>query len=348
MMDPQAIAYSILELAIVSQGETMQQTLHNALALAKEAEASQYKRIWFAEHHNSEHIGSSATSLLIGYIAENTHTIRVGSGGIMLPNHSPLVIAEQFGTLAHLYPDRIDLGLGRAPGTDTETAEAIRSDFMKAAYSFPQEVAKIQHYFSSENWDSKVRAPIAEGTHVPLYILGSSTDSAHLAAKKGLPYAFASHFASTHLMEALQIYREEFKSSEFLQTPYTMAGINVYIADTDEEAERMFTSMIRMFMGVLTGARQPLQPPTEMTADLKELFQHPSLYRMLKYSFVGSRQTVKSQIKQFLKQTGVDELIAVSAMYDLQARLTSVRLFAEIMSEINDLKSSVDSRQSVS
>lgn len=343
-MDQRPIAYSILELAIVSQGETIQQTLHNALALAKEAEASLYKRIWFAEHHNSDNIGSSATSLLIGYVAENTRSIRVGSGGIMLPNHSPLIIAEQFGTLAHLYPDRIDLGLGRAPGTDTETAEAIRSDFMKAAYSFPQEVAKIQQYFSSENWDAKVRVPIAEGVRVPLYILGSSTDSAHLAAKKGLPYAFASHFASTHLMEALQIYRQEFKPSEFLDAPYTMAGINVYIADTDEEAERMFTSVIRMFMGVLTGARQPLQPPTEMTPDLKNLFQHPALYRMLKYSFVGSKQTVKKQIKEFLQQTGVNELIAVSAMYNLDARLKSVRLFAEIMGEIN-VQSYVESKK---
>src|SRR5205085_3401752 len=181
-MEQQNIAYSILELAIVSQGETIKQTLNNSLALAKEAEACNYKRIWFAEHHNSDNIGSSATSVLIGYIAENTHTIRVGSGGIMLPNHSPLIIAEQFATLAHLYPHRIDLGLGRAPGTDPQTAAAIRPDFMMAAQSFPGEVAKIQQYFSLENKKSNVRAAIAEGMDVPLYILGSSTDSAHLAA----------------------------------------------------------------------------------------------------------------------------------------------------------------------
>ena len=334
-MDKQNIAYSILELAIVSQGDTIKQTLHNALTLAKEAEANHYKRIWFAEHHNSDHIGSSATSILIGYVAENTHKIRVGSGGIMLPNHSPFIVAEQFGTLAQLYPGRIDLGLGRAPGTDPQTAAAIRPDFMQAAQLFPEEVTKIQRYFSVENKKSNVRVPIAEGMDMPLYILGSSTDSAHLAAKKGLPYAFASHFASTHLLNALEIYKQEFQPSETLHQPYTMAGINVFIADTDEEAEKLFTSMIRMFVGVLTGARQPMQPPTDMTPDLMEVLQHPSLHAMLKYSFVGSKSTVKNKVKDFLRLTVVDELIAVSAMYNIQDRLRSVRIFAEIMNEIN-------------
>lgn len=301
-MDKQHIAYSILELAIVSQGDTIRQTLNHTLTLAKEAEANHYKRIWFAEHHNSDHIGSSATSILIGYVAENTHTIRVGSGGIMLPNHSPFIIAEQFGTLAQLYPGRIDLGLGRAPGTDPQTAAAIRSDFMQAAQLFPDEVTKIQRYFSLENKTSKVRVPIAEGIDMPLYILGSSTDSAHLAAEKGLPYAFASHFASTHLLNALQIYKQQFQPSVMLHQPYTMAGINVFIADTDEEAEKLFTSMIRMFVGVLTGARQPMQPPTDMTPDLKEVLQHPSLHAMLRYSFVGSKSKVKNEIKDFLQQ----------------------------------------------
>jgi luciferase family oxidoreductase group 1 len=331
----QNIAYSILELAIVSQGHTIKQTLNNSLALAKEAEACKYKRIWFAEHHNSDNIGSSATSILIGYVAENTKTIRVGSGGIMLPNHSPLIVAEQFGTLAHLYPDRIDLGLGRAPGTDPQTAGAIRSDFMQAAQSFPEEVAKIQQYFSLENKTSKVRAAIAEGTDVPLYILGSSTDSAHLAARKGLPYAFASHFAATYLLDALKIYNQEFQPSAFLNQSYTMAGVNVYIADTDEEAKKLFTSLIRMFVGVLTGDRRPLQPPTEMTGDLEELLQHPAVHQMLKYSFVGSKQTVKNQLKAFLNQTGVHELIAVSTMYNIDDRIKSARLFAEIVMEIN-------------
>lgn len=337
-MDNQNIAYSILELAIVSQGETIKQTLQNSLTLAEVAEACHYKRYWLAEHHNSDNIGSSATALLIGYIADNTSTIRVGSGGIMLPNHSPLIIAEQFGTLAQLYPNRIDLGLGRAPGTDPQTAHAIRSDFMRAAQLFPEEVDKILQYFSSENKKASVRAAIAEGTEVPIYILGSSTDSAHLAAAKGLPYAFASHFATTYLLDALRIYRQEFKPSEFLSKPYTMAGVNVYIADTDEEAEKLFTSLIRMFVGVLTGSRAPIPPPTEMTDELKELFQHPAVYQMIKYSFVGSKQTVKSQIQEFLAQTGVNELIVASAMYDIKDRLKSARLFAEIMTEINENK----------
>ncbi len=334
-MQNQDIAYSILELAIVSQGNTIQQTLHNSLALAKEAEANRYRRIWFAEHHNSDSVGSSATSLLIGYVAENTRTIRVGSGGIMLPNHSPLIVAEQFGTLAHLYPNRIDLGLGRAPGTDGQTAQAIRPDFMKAAQWFPEEVAKIQQYFSLENKKAPVRAPVAEGTDVPLYILGSSTDSAHLAAKKGLPYAFASHFASTYLFDALKIYRQEFQPSPFLDQPYTMAGVNVFVADTDDEAQSLFTSLIRMFVGILTGARHPLHPPTEMTEDLKEMLHHPAVQQMLKYSFIGSKQSVKKQIQGFIDRTGVNELITVSTMYDLNARLKSTRLFAEIMTEIN-------------
>lgn len=330
------ISYSILELAIVSEGSTFKQTLNNSLELAKVAEENNYIRYWFAEHHNSESVGSSATSILIGYVAENTKKIRVGSGGIMLPNHSPLIIAEQFGTLAHLYPNRIDLGLGRAPGTDTLTAQAIRIDFMKAAHSFPAEVEKIENYFSSQNKTSKVRAAIAEGTDVPIYILGSSTDSAHLAASKGLPYAFASHFASTHLLNALNIYREEFKPSEFLKEAYTIAGVNIVIADTDEEAEKLYTSLIRMFFGVLTGNSQPLHPPTEMTDDLKDIVQHPSLHQMLKYSFVGTKETVKTQLKDFINETQVDELIMVSTIYSIDDRIKSAKLFAEVMKEIND------------
>lgn len=329
------INYSVLELALVPEGKTVKQTLNDSLALAKEAEAANYKRVWFAEHHNAENIGSSATSILIGYVAENTHSIRVGSGGIMLPNHSPLIVAEQFGTLAHLYPGRIDLGLGRAPGTDPQTAQAIRSDFMQAARTFPQEVHKLQNYFDPENKTSKVRATIAEGTEVPLYILGSSTDSAHLAAKEGLPYSFASHFATTHLFNALKIYHDEFQPSEALQKPYTMAGVNIIVADTDEEAERQFTTLIRMFLGVLTGSKSALQPPTDLDSDLKEMLKHPSLHQMLKYSFVGSKQTVKSQVEEFLEQTQVDELMSVSSMFDIKDRLKSVRLFAEIMEEIN-------------
>ncbi|AIM37543.1 hypothetical protein KO02_13225 [Sphingobacterium sp. ML3W] len=330
------IAHSILELAIVSEGSTFRQTLHHSLELAKVAEANHYKRYWFAEHHNSVAVGSSATSLLIGYVAENTSKIRVGSGGIMLPNHAPIIIAEQFGTLAQLYPDRIDLGLGRAPGTDTLTAQEIRSDFMKAAHSFPAEIEKIENYFSKSNSTGKVRAPIAEDAHVPIYILGSSPDSAHLAARKGLPYAFASHFATDHLMRALKIYRDEFQPSEVLEKPYTIAGVNVIIADTDEEAQKLFTSLIRMFLGVLTGNSLPLHPPTEMTDDLQDIFYHPNVHQMLKYSFVGTKERVKELTKAFLEETQVDELIVVSTMYDIKDRIKSTEMFAEVMKEIND------------
>lgn len=334
-MSHNSIAYSLLELALVSQGKSFKATLNDSLELAQAAEEWGYTRFWFAEHHNSDNIGSSATSLLIGYVAESTQRIRVGSGGVMLPNHSPLIIAEQFGTLAHLYPNRIDLGLGRAPGTDPATAQAIRSDFMQAAHSFPQEIQKIQQYFSPDNKDAKVRAPIAEGVDVPIYILGSSTDSAYLAAAKGLPYAFASHFATTHLFSALKIYHEQFQPSSVLAKPYTMAGVNIIIADSDAEAERQFTTLIRMFLGVLTGAREPLQPPTEMDEELRQILAHPSVQQMLKFSFVGSKETVKAQVRDFIQQTQVDELIAVSNLYDHQDRMKSVRLFSELMQEIN-------------
>ncbi|HDZ03800.1 hypothetical protein LCGC14_0218200 [marine sediment metagenome] len=329
------IEYSILDLAIVSQGSSLKETFDNSLLLAQTAENVGYKRFWLAEHHNSIAIGSSATSILIGNIAEGTKTIRVGSGGIMLPNHSPLIIAEQFGTLGILYPNRIDLGLGRAPGTDQLTAQAIRSDFFQAAQSFPLEIEKIQRYFSTENADAKVRATLAEGVDVPLYILGSSTDSAHLAAKKGLPYAFASHFATTHLMNALKIYHNEFQPSSELEKPYTMAGVNIIVADTDEEAERISTSLYKMIVGLLTGNRGFMQAPVDMTEELRELSQNSSVQQMLKYSFIGSKETVKKQVKQFIADTQVDELIAVTNIYDGQDRIKSYQLFAEIMKELN-------------
>ncbi|MEH6748151.1 MAG: LLM class flavin-dependent oxidoreductase [Maribacter arcticus] len=329
------IEYSILDLAIVSQGTTLKDTFNHALSLAQVAEAEGYTRYWLAEHHNSVAIGSSATSILIGKIAEGTKKIRVGSGGIMLPNHSSLIIAEQFGTLGILYPNRIDLGLGRAPGTDQETAKAIRSDFYQAAMSFPEEVQKIQHYFSSDNANAKVRATVAEGVEVPIYILGSSTDSAHLAAKKGLPYAFASHFATTHLMNALKTYHQEFQPSDVLQKPYTLAGVNIIVADTDEEAEQISTSLYRMIIGLLTGNRGYMQAPITMTDELRELSKNPSVRQMLKYSFIGSKETVKKQVKQFIADTQVDELIAVTNIYDGQDRIKSYQLFAAIMREIN-------------
>lgn len=329
-------AYSILDLAIVSKGTTLQDTFNHALLLAQAADEVGYKRYWLAEHHNSDAIGSSATSILIGKVAEGTKRIKVGSGGIMLPNHSPLIVAEQFGTLGILYPNRIDLGLGRAPGTDQETAKAIRSDFYEAAMSFPDEVQKIQTYFSKENATSKVRATVAEGVDVPLYILGSSTDSAHLAAKKGLPYAFASHFATPQLMNAFEIYHREFQPSSALKKPYTLAGVNIIIADTDEEAERISTSLYNMIINLLTGKRDYMQPPVEMTEELRGMKNHPSVQQMLKYSFIGSKETVKKQVKAFIAATQVDELIAVTNIFSIEDRIQSYRLFAEVMGELNE------------
>lgn len=325
------IAYSILDLAIVSSGITIEQTFKNSVDLAQKAEQMGYTRFWLAEHHNMIHVASVATSILIGHIAGNTKSIRVGSGGIMLPNHSPLIVSEQFGTLGRLYPNRIDLGLGRAPGTDQITAHAIRSDRMQAVHNFPGEIEQIQKYFSEENEWSDVRAVVAEGVNVPIYILGSSLDSAHLAAKMGLPYAFASHFATSLLHEALDIYKKEFQPSEYLDKPYTIAGVNVIAADTDDEAERNFTSLIRMFLGILTGKREPLQPPMEMTDDLMMIQHNPSVREMLKYSFVGRKEAVAKELDKFLEKTGVDELMIVSNMHHHEDRVRSYQIVSEIM-----------------
>lgn len=329
-------AYSILDLAIISKGKSLGQTFDDTLALAQVADSEGYTRYWLAEHHNSVSIGSSASSILIGKVAEGTRQIRVGSGGIMLPNHSPLIIAEQFGTLGTLYPHRIDLGLGRAPGTDRATAFAIRPDFYQAAMSFPNEVQKVQDYFSIDNAKESVRANVAEGVDVPLYILGSSTDSAHLAAKKGLPYAFASHFATAHLLKALEIYHLEFQPSSVLDKPKTMAGVNVIIADTDEEAERISTSLYIAIIGLLTGKRDKMQPPIEMTTQVREVCQQPAVQQMLKYTFVGSKETVKNKVRSFMELTRVDELIAVTNIYSSEDRIKSYKLFAEIMCELNN------------
>ncbi len=336
-MSTHSTAYSILDLAIVTQGSTITETYANSIALAKKAEEFGYTRIWFAEHHNMAAIASSAPPILIGRIAQATNTIRVGSGGVMLPNHSPLIVSEQFGTLGVLYPHRIDLGLGRAPGTDQETAHAIRPNFIQATQSFPEDIETIQRYFSVENKTSKVRATVAEGVDVPIYVLGSSADSAHLAAKKGLPYAFASHFATTQLFNALDIYRSEFQPSKYLDKPYVIAGINVFVAETDEEAERMSTSFIKMIVGILTGSRKEfLDEATEMTPELKELSLHPSIQQMTRFSFIGSKETVKEQVKDFLTHTNVDEVIAAASIHDPKDRIKSYKLFAEIMKELNE------------
>jgi luciferase family oxidoreductase group 1 len=323
------IPFSVLDLAIVTEGSTLAKTIQNSRTLAVEGEKLGYKRFWMAEHHNMENIASSATSVLLGHVAEATKTIRVGSGGIMLPNHSPLIIAEQFGTLATMYPGRIDLGLGRAPGTDQTTADAIRPDRMSQVQQFPQNVKQLQRYLSAENSNSSVRAIPGEGTNVPIWILGSSTDSAFLAAELGLPYAFASHFAPQQLMPALRIYRERFKPSKQLNEPYVMPCINIISADTDAEADYLSTSMLQMFMGVITGERKPMPPPVDDMSTVWSPQQKMMVQQMLACSFIGSKESVLADLEAFIDQTGADELMVASYIYDFEQRLKSHRLIAE-------------------
>lgn len=325
------ISYSILDLAVITEGQSPADAIHNSRDLARHAEKMGYSRFWMAEHHNMENIASSATSVLLGYVAEATNSIRIGSGGVMLPNHSPLVIAEQFGTLATLYPGRVDLGLGRAPGTDQATARAIRPDRMQQVRQFPSNIRQLQQYFSAKNSSSGVRAIPGEGTDVPLWILGSSTDSAHLAAAMGLPYVFASHFSPQQLHAALKVYRDKFEPSDQLDEPYVMPCVNVVAADTDEQAEWLSTSLKQMFMGVVTGERKPMPPPVDDMNTVWNLKEKMAVEQMLKYSFIGSKQTVEKEITEFANKTEADEIMIASYIYDHEERIKSHRLFAEVM-----------------
>jgi luciferase family oxidoreductase group 1 len=323
------IKYSVLDLATVIEGQTPADTFKKSLSLAKHVEKLGYTRYWFAEHHNMVSVASSATAVLIGYIAGGTLTMRVGSGGIMLPNHSPLIVAEQFGTLASIYPGRIDLGLGRAPGTDQLTAKAIRGENFNAAHYFPQDVKTLQTLFSVDNSVNEVRAIPGEGLDIPIWILGSSHDSAHLAAQMGLPYAFASHFAPAHFLTAIQIYRDNFKPSEHLTTPYILACINAIAADTNEEAEFLSTSVKQLFMGVVTGKRKLLQPPVQNMENVWDIYEEQAVNQMLTYSFIGSPKTIKQDLQTFIAKTGVDEVMATSHIFDEEARKHSYEIFAD-------------------
>lgn len=334
-----SIAYSVLDLATVIEGKKPADTFVNSVDLAQTAEKLGYTRYWLAEHHNMISVASSATSILIGHIAGGTSTIRVGSGGIMLPNHSPLVVAEQFGTLASLYPDRIDLGLGRAPGTDQVTARAIRGENFNAVHNFPADIQKLQQYFSAENSTSKVRAIPGEGLDIPIWILGSSTDSARLAAALGLPYAFASHFAPTHFMEAIEIYRKNFQPSEVLDKPYVLACVNVVAADTNDEADRLVTSLLQFFIGVITGQRTLLPPPVDSMNDIWSIQEEYAVNQMLTYSFIGGPEKLEREINSFIAKTGVNEIMATSHIFDHQARLRSYELFSEVMRRISQVQS---------
>lgn len=327
------IKYSVLDLAVITEGQTPADAIQNSRDLAQNVENWGYTRFWMAEHHNMENIASSATSVLIGHVAEATDTLRVGSGGVMLPNHSPLIIAEQFGTLATMYPDRIDLGLGRAPGTDQATAQEIRPDRMSAVRDFPRNVQKLQNYFSEGGNVNGIRAIPGQGTEVPIWILGSSTDSARLAAALGLPYVFASHFAPQQLMPAIEIYRENFQPSEQLDEPYFIPCVNIVMADTNEKADWLATSLKQMFMGVVTGERKPMPPPVDDMSDVWNFRERAAVQNMLSCTFIGSKETVQPEIERFVEKTEANEIMIASYVYDHDERLKSHRLFSEIMNE---------------
>ena len=317
-----------MDLAPIVEGGTAAAALGNSLDLAQHTERWGYHRFWLAEHHNATGIASAATAVVIAHVAAGTRTIRVGAGGVMLPNHAPLVIAEQFGTLAALHPGRIDLGLGRAPGTDQLTMLALRRDH-QGSDSFPQDVLELQALLGDPTEGQAVRAIPGMGSHVPLWILGSSLYGAQLAAALGLPYAFASHFAPDALLPALEVYRDRFQPSDQLQQPYAMVAANVFTADDDAEARRLFTSVQLSFTNVLRGRRGQLPPPigdieTYWSADEKARVSH-----MLSRSFVGSPQTVRDGLVSFIEETAADELIVAAAVYDHAARRRSYELLAE-------------------
>jgi luciferase family oxidoreductase group 1 len=300
------------------------------LGLARHTEKLGYKRFWIAEHHNTPSVASSATAVLIGHVACSTSKIRVGSGGIMLPNHAPLVVAEQFGTLGTLYPNRIDLGLGRAPGTDPQTARALRRNLgAESADSFPQDVLELMSYLHPPQQGQAVQALPGTGVNVPIWILGSSLFSAHLAARLGLPYAFASHFAPQYLVRALEVYREEFHPSADLARPYVMIALNVIAAPTDEEAARRFSSLQQAFLNIQRGTRLPLQPPVDSMDDLWSDFEQLGVEGFLSGSVVGSPQNVRRGLEAFLGMTNADEIMVSAPMYDHEARIESFQIVME-------------------
>lgn len=326
----QDISLSVLDLVTVLQGKVPADSFHNGLDLARKVEEFGYERYWLAEHHNSPGVASSATSLLIGYIAGGTSKIRVGSGGIMLPNHVPLVVAEQFGTLESLYPGRIDLGLGRAPGTDPVTARALRRNVGGSGEDFPSNIVELQNYLSTNKSDT-VRAFPGEGTNVPLWILGSSLFSARLAGMMGLPYAFASHFAPSYLKQALKLYKESFQPSEQLKEPYSIACVNVVAADTNEEAERVATSLKLFFLNVIRGGQELLKPPVDNINAYWNPYEKAAVDQMLEYTFIGDSAKISGELQTFLDEMQVDEIMVCSHIYDHEARVRSYEILSDIV-----------------
>ncbi len=330
------IPFSVLDLSPITLGHTAADAFHNSADLARHAEAWGYHRYWMAEHHNMPGIASAATSVVIAHVAAATKTIRVGSGGIMLPNHAPLVIAEQFGTLEALFPGRIDLGLGRAPGTDQRTARALRRNLMGSDDSFPQDVAELQAWFAPVQPGQQIRAVPGAGLNIPIWLLGSSLFSAQLAAEMGLPFAFASHFAPDYLMQALDIYRAGYKPSPEWPRPYAMAGLNVFAAETDREAERLFTSLQQQFVNLRRGTPGPVPPPRDSLDDFWSPAERAMVAHSLRYAIVGAPATVEAGLADFINTTKVDEIIVTGQIFDHQARLRSFQLVSEIREKLSN------------
>jgi luciferase family oxidoreductase group 1 len=330
MSGTSGIPFSILDLAPVKAGGTVADSFRETLDLARHAERWGYRRFWLAEHHNMAGIASAATAVLIGHVAGGTDSIRVGSGGVMLPNHSPLVVAEQFGTLESLYPGRIDLGLGRAPGTDQPAMRALRRGLAGSDEDFPADVTELLSYFAPARPGQQVRAVPGEGLRVPVWLLGSSLYSARLAGLLGLPFAFASHFAPDYLTQALDLYRAEFRPSDQLDEPHAMPCVNVFAADTDEEARRLFTSLQQAFVNLRRGRPGPLPPPVdEVGGGLSEV-ELAGAGHVLRYSAVGSAQTVRRWLESFVNLTRPDELMVTAQIYDHAARLRSFEIVAGV------------------
>lgn len=327
------IPISVLDLSPVNEGSTPAESFRNSLSLALHVERLGYKRFWLAEHHNMTGIASAATSVVIGYIAAGTEKIRVGAGGIMLPNHAPIVIAEQFGTLESLYPNRIDLGLGRAPGSDRSTAHALRRTLHTDGDDFPELLEELRFFFREPVANQKVQAVPGGGLNVPIWLLGSSGFSARLAGQLGLPFAFAAHFSPEYLQTALKIYRSSFEPSEALDKPYAMVALNVFAAETDREAERLATSQHQSFLNLIRGVPGKIQPPVDSMDNLWTEPEKALVQSRVGGSIIGDAETVKAKLEQFVADTNADELMINAMIYDHAARLRSYEIVAEVWRE---------------
>ncbi|CAI1704445.1 luciferase-like monooxygenase [Serratia proteamaculans] len=334
MTEKTAIPVSVLDLSPIPQGAKPRDAFHASLDLAQHAEKWCFQRYWLAEHHNMTGIGSAATSVLLGYLAAGTQSIRLGSGGVMLPNHAPLVIAEQFGTLESLYPGRIDLGLGRAPGTDQRTMMALRRHLSGEVDNFPRDVQELQHYFCDVQPGQPVQAVPGQGLHVPIWLLGSSLYSAQLAAQLGLPFAFASHFAPEMLFQAFNLYRDNFKPSEQCQQPHAMVCVNVVAADSDAEARFLFTSMQQQFINLRRGSPGPLPAPVDNIHALWTAGEQYGVDQALRMSVIGNEATVRSGLQTLLNETGADEIMVNGQIFDHQARLHSFEIVAAVKGDL--------------